>query len=291
MNSVLKYASSVALLVIIFQGVTMADEPNPPAQAFTNQQDKVAYAVGMVIANETLKRYGIDVNWDIMAEGVKDVMTGRPTKLTDQQMREVVTAYQQDLRVKREQERAKLIEKNHAEAEAFLAANKDKPGVKVRDLTPAGGTNKVQFQYRVIADGQGESPKPSDTIVYSLTGRLVNGKEFESFKDRKLPLAHVGETGLRDALQQMKPGSKWEVFLPANLAYGDFGRAQPGTPVGPGSAAIFEVELASVETPQPLTSDIIMVPSADQLKAGSNIMVIKPDELKKMTNQPPPRKP
>jgi len=85
----------------------------------------------------------------------------------------------------------------------------------------------------------------------------------------------------------MKPGAKWEVYLPANLAYGDFGR---GT-VGPGAATIFEVELSAVETPQPLTSDIIMVPSADQLKAGSNIMVIKPEDLKKMTNQPAPRKP
>jgi len=287
MNSVLKYSSSVTLLAMALQGIAMADEPNPSPSAFTNQQDKIAYAVGMSLAGDILKRSGVEVNWDIMTEAVKDVMSGRPTKLTEQQMRETLTGYQQELKAKREQERAKTIEKNHAEAEAFLDSNKEKPGVKVHDAIALGSSNKTQFQYKVITDGKGDSPKPSDTIVYGLTGKLINGKEFESFKDRKIPLAHVPESGVREALQLMKPGAKWEVYLPANLAYGDFGR---GT-VGPGAATIFEVELSALETPQPLTSDIIMVPSADQLKAGSNIMVIKPEDLKKMTNQPAPRKP
>ena len=284
MNSVLKYASSVTLAATMFQGIARADEPNAPAQAFTNQQDKVAYAVGMSLAGDILKRSGVEVNWDIMTEAVKDVMNGRPTKLTEQQMREVLTGYQQELRAKREQERARLTEKNRTEGEEFLASNKSKPGVKTHDAAAPGSTNKVQFQYKVIAEGQGDSPKLNDTIVYGLTGKLVSGKEFESFQDRKVPLMHIPEPGVKEALQLMKPGAKWEIYLPAPLAYGDFGHGA----VGPGAAAIFEVELASVEAQQPLTSDIIMVPSADALKAGSNIMVIKPEDLKKMTNQPPP---
>jgi FKBP-type peptidyl-prolyl cis-trans isomerase FkpA len=142
------------------------------------------------------------------------------------------------------------------------------------------------LQYKVITEGQGESPKAEDTVTVNYRGTLIDGTEFDSSYARNQPAnfqANHVIKGWTEALQLMKPGSKWQLFIPADLAYGDMSR--PKIPAG--STLIFEVELLSFKKPeapapsQPLTSDIIKVPSAEELKKGAKIETIKPEDIEK----------
>ena len=178
------------------------------------------------------------------------------------------------------------VEKAKADGEKFLADNKSKPGVVAL-------TNGLQ--YKVLAEGNGDSPKASDTVTVNYRGTLIDGTEFDSSaKHGGQPATfRVGGVipGWTQALQLMKPGAKWQMFIPSNLAYGERGTA--GIP--PNSTLIFEIELLSVATPpppaqaaapQPITSDIIRVPSADEMKNGAKIETIKADQIAKLTNAP-----
>ena len=153
------------------------------------------------------------------------------------------------------------------------------------------------MQYKVITEGTGAIPKSNDTVTVNYRGTLINGKEFDS----SAKLGPAGQVpgqprvvrGWTEALQMMKAGSKWELYLPSTLAYGDHGY-RPN--IEPGATLIFEMELLGSEAPppppppaQPLTSDIIRVPSAEELKKGAKIEVIKPEDLEKYDEQPPPR--
>jgi hypothetical protein len=149
----------------------------------------------------------------------------------------------------------------------------------------------AELQYKVITEGTGAIPKSNDTVTVNYRGTLINGKEFDSSakhgaQPSKFQVGRVVR-GWTEALQMMKAGSKWEIYLPSTLAYEDRGA---GPNIEPGSTLIFEMELLSAETPapppppQPLTSDIIRVPSAEELKKGAKIEVIKPEDLEKLTN-------
>lgn len=244
-------------------------------------------AIGTDIG-KNLQRGGVDLDIDVMAGAMKDALAGNPPKLTDQEVREAIGMWRDQSRAKQQEMMKKMAEKNRAEGEAFLAENKKKPGIMTKEVTlPDGKT--AEFQYRVITNGTGPMPKTNDTVTVNYRGTLVNGKEFDSSYKRgqpaKFPLTGVVK-GWTEALSMMNTGSKWEIFLPSSLAYGDSGR--PG--IDPGSTLIFEVELVGAETPpppaapQPLTSDIIKVPSAEELKKGAKIEVIKAEDLEKMTN-------
>jgi FKBP-type peptidyl-prolyl cis-trans isomerase FklB len=226
----------------------------------------------------SIKRSGFELDVDVMAAAIKDVLAGRATKMTEQQAQQTIMAYQQELRAKRDAERLKTAEKNRKEGEAFLAENKQKEGVKVEEVKLPDGSN-AEMQYKIITEGTGEAPKASDTVVINAKGTVPNGKEFENSTNRTVMLSRIPVRGLTSALQMMKPGAKWQVYLPSSLAYGDFGA---GPIVEPGSPVIYELELVSVQTPQPLTSDIIKVPSAEDMKKGAKIEYIKPEDLKKM---------
>jgi FKBP-type peptidyl-prolyl cis-trans isomerase FklB len=266
------------------------------ATGVTNQHERVSYSVGMYIANNFLKPNGLDVDIDVMAQGIKDVIAGRDLKISDQESQQVLQAYRQELRAKREQERIALAEKNRAAGEAFLAVNRQKPDVKTHQVTipnsvAPGSTNAptvVEMQYKVLAEGSGERPTASAIVAYRLRGTTVDGKEFENSTTQpepaRAPLNRIGIVGLREALQLMKPGAKWQVYVPSSLAYGDF----PGPNLEPGSALIYDVELVSFQNPEPLTSDTIKVPSAEELARGAKIEVIKAEDLKRMqqTNSP-----
>jgi FKBP-type peptidyl-prolyl cis-trans isomerase FklB len=218
---------------------------------------------------------------DAVVAAMKDVLAGKELKLTDAQAREAINAYQME-------SRKKVAEKNKKDGDAFLAENKKKPGVKTHDVKLADGTT-AEMQYKVITDGTGAMPKSNDVVSVNYRGTLINGKEFDSSakhggQPAKFPVGRVVK-GWTEALQMMKIGSKWELFLPASLAY-----AERGSPpdIEPGAALIFEVELVSAEAPpppapppQPLTSDIIRVPSAEELKAGAKIEVLKPEDVEK----------
>jgi len=252
-----------------------------------SEKEKVSYGIGMNIGSN-LKRSGFEVDADVLAGAIKDVMAGRETKLTEQQARETLMAYQREMAAKRQEEQKKTAETNRKAGEAFLEANKKKEGVKTHTVTLADGTT-AEFQYKVLKEGDGAIPKSNDTVTVNYRGTLINGTEFDSSIKRGQPAEFAVNRVIRgwtEALQMMKTGSKWELYIPSTLAYGDM---PSGPIIEPGSTLIFEVELLGIKAPpppapasgQPLTSDIIRVPSAEELKKGAKIEVIKPEDVEK----------
>jgi FKBP-type peptidyl-prolyl cis-trans isomerase FklB len=201
------------------------------------QKDKLSYAIGIDMGT-ALKRNEIDVNPDVVVRAIKDVLSGSKLLLTDEEMKTALTALQKDLIAKQQERMKALGEKNKKEGAAFLAKNKKKKGVKV---LPSG------LQYKVITEGKGKSPKATDTVIVNYRGTLIDGTEFDNSYKRGQPATFsVGGgmiKGWAEALQLMKEGSKWELFIPAELAYGEPGR--PGIP--PNATLIFEVELISIK--------------------------------------------
>ena len=267
---------------------------NAPKLSPEEQKHNMSYAIGTDIGNN-LKRGGVDLDIDVLASAMKDAMAGQPSKLDDQQVRQAINAYRQAAMAKREEQRRSTAEKNRKEGATFLAENKTKPGVQTHEVKLPDGTT-AEMQYKVITEGTGDIPKSNDTVAVIYRGTLLNGKEFDNSAKRgnqpaKFPVNRVVR-GWTEALQMMKTGSKWELYLPASLAYGDNGY---GPTIEPGSTLIFEMELAGIDAPAtpaampaspsaPLTSDIIRVPSAEELKKGAKIEVIKPEDLEKLTN-------
>ena len=261
---------------------------NAPPLSPKEQKEHISYAIGMNIGTN-IKRGGVDLDIDVISGAIKDVMAGRDLKLTEQQAQEAMRSYQVEARAKHEEIQKKAAEKNKKEGEEFLAANKKKEGVKIHPVTLPDGT-VAELQYKVITDGTGATPKSNDTVTVNYRGTLINGKEFDSSAKRGQPAKFQVNRVVRgwtEALQMMKAGSKWELFIPSTLAYGDGGNQN----IEPGSTLIFEVELIGADAPppppppaQPLTSDIIRVPSAEELKHGAKIEVIKPEDLEKLTN-------
>ncbi|HXU76145.1 MAG TPA: FKBP-type peptidyl-prolyl cis-trans isomerase [Methylomirabilota bacterium] len=276
----MRIGSSLILVATLSAASLLPAVAAEDTSGLKDQKEKVSYSLGMNIGMG-LKRAGYDVDLDIMKNGIKDVIAGGETKLTEQQMKEVLTAFQKELSSKRDEERKKSAEKNKQAGDAFLAENKKKPGVKTQTVTLGDGTT-AEFQYKVINEGNGPMPKNTDTVTVNYKGTLIDGKEFDnSAKHGSTPSRFQVNRVVRgwtEALQMMKTGSKWELYLPASLAYGDNGY---GATIEPGATLIFEMELVGVETPQPLTSDIIRVPSADELKKGAKVEVIKPEDIEK----------
>jgi FKBP-type peptidyl-prolyl cis-trans isomerase FklB len=265
-----------ALATVVLAYNSTAADPKPPLK---DQKEKVSYGIGMNIG-ANLKRSGYDVDPSILAEGLKDALAGADTRLTETEAREALNAYQKEMAAKREEERVKTAEKNKKEGDAFLAENKKKAGIKTHSVTLPDGTT-AELQYKVLTAGTGATPKSNDLVVVNYRGTLINGTEFDSSAKQGQPLKRAANQLIRgwtEALQLMKVGSKWEIYVPAALAYGDRGS---GPVIEPGATLIFEMELIGIETPQPLTSDIIRVPSAEELKQGAKVEVIKPEDIEK----------
>ena len=200
------------------------------------KKDKVSYAIGMDMGNN-LKKNELEVDADVLARAIKDVMSGGKTLMTDEEAKETLMALQKDLQAKQIERNRALGEKNKKEGDVFLAKNKKEKGVKT---LPSG------LQYKVITEGKGKSPKASDTVTVNYAGTLIDGTEFDSSYKRGQPATFPVEgviKGWTEALQLMKEGSKWHLVIPANLAYGEQGR--PGIP--PNSVLIFDVELISIK--------------------------------------------
>jgi FKBP-type peptidyl-prolyl cis-trans isomerase len=265
---------------------------NAPKLSPQEQKERWSYAIGANIGN-SIKRGGVELDVDILTGAMKDMLAGKESKLTDQQSQEAFKTYQVESRTKMEDMRKVSAEKNKKAGEAFLAENKTKPGVKTQTVNlPTGGT--AELQYKVITEGTGAIPKSNDVVQVNYRGSLINGKEFDSSpagSPRKFPITRVVR-GWTEALQLMKVGSKWEIYVPSTLAYGDNGY---GPKIEPGSTLVFDLELVGIDTPPPpaaaapavpaapLTSDVIKVPSAEELKKGAKIEVIKAEDLEKMT--------
>ncbi len=223
-------------VAIVFLGVGYAggQEKNP---ALKNQKDKLSYTLGMEIGNN-FKKQSIDVDPDILARGLKDVLSGSKTLLSEAEARETMMTFQKDMMAKHAEQMKVQGDKNKKEGEAFLAENKKKEGVKT---LPSG------LQYKVIKAGTGKKPKATDTVTVNYRGTLIDGTEFDSSYKRGQP-ATFPVTGVipgwTEALQLMQEGSKWQLFIPSDLAYRDRG-APPN--IGPNATLIFEVELISVQ--------------------------------------------
>jgi FKBP-type peptidyl-prolyl cis-trans isomerase FklB len=211
-----------------------AATPNPN---FKSDKERQSYAVGMNIG-ESLHRQPVDLDSTLLIQGLKDSMSGGKTLMTDEEAKAALTELGQQVRTKQEEKVKQAAETNKKEGEAFLAANKTKPGVVT---TPSG------LQYKILKEGTGPKPTASDKVVCNYKGTLINGTEFDSSYKRGQPATFpVGQVikGWTEALQLMPVGSKWQLFIPADLAYGDRGA---GNDIGPGSTLIFEVELLSIE--------------------------------------------
>jgi FKBP-type peptidyl-prolyl cis-trans isomerase len=256
-----------------------ASNTTPAAQtpAGTNvlstEKARVSYAIGMTFGHN-FQAQGIEVDPDSLVRGLNDMMSGGKTLLTQQEMSGTLAEYQKTLVAKQRQLREAAAVKNKTEGEAFLATNKNN---SVVFTLPDG------LQYIVITNGNGTLPASNDVVTVNYRGTLLDGTEFDSSYKRGQPQQFpVGNVihGWTEALQQMKVGSKWKLFIPAQLAYGEQGR--PGIP--PNSVLIFDVELLAAEhpkPPEPLTSDIVKVPSLEEMKKGAKIEVIKPEDAAK----------
>ena len=200
-------------------------------------KDKTSYALGMNLA-ENLKAQSVDIDPNMLLKGMKDVLSGGKTLLTTDEEHATLLELQSGLRKAQMEKMAKAGEKNKKEGEAFLAANKSKPGIVT---LPSG------LQYKVLHAGTGPKPTAADSVSCNYRGTLIDGTEFDSSYKRgeptTFPVSGVIK-GWTEALQLMPVGSKWQLFVPASLAYGD--RATSAI-IGPSSTLIFEVELVSIQ--------------------------------------------
>jgi FKBP-type peptidyl-prolyl cis-trans isomerase len=217
-----------------------ARKPAAKTQPFTlkSQKDKTSYAMGMNIGTG-LRKQAIDIDPAIVARGLRDSFSNGKTLLSEEEVHNILTQLQNDIR-KKQQELAQVAgEANKKQGVAFLEANKTKEGVVT---LPSG------LQYKVLQAGNGPKPAATDTVVCNYRGTLLDNTEFDSSYKRGQP-ATFPVTGVikgwTEALQLMPVGSKWQLFIPADLAYGDRGA---GGQIGPGSTLIFEVELLSIQS-------------------------------------------
>ncbi len=203
-----------------------------------SQKDKASYVVGYNMGLN-LARIKADLDMQTLLAGLKDALgQGRPL-MTTEEMQKVMRKLIEESKKRREEERTKLGEKNKQEGEAFLKKNAKKEGVKVTD---------TGLQYEILKQGAGKSPGLEDTVELHYRGTLTDGTEFHNSYKRDKPVAfQVGSTpyaGWREALQLMKVGSKWKIYLPGELAFGERGL---GDIVGPYEVVIFELEIFSIK--------------------------------------------
>ncbi|MBO9151134.1 FKBP-type peptidyl-prolyl cis-trans isomerase [Chitinophaga sp. GCM10012297] len=204
--------------------------PPPPAPVIATTLDSVSYAIGNDMG-EMMKGQGLDsLNLKLFMAALEDCFKGDTALLTADQGKTVVSAYIQKIK-------AEKAAKNKAEGEAFLAQNKTKPGVAV---LPSG------LQFQVLKAGTGPKPTLQDKVKVHYHGMLIDGTTFDSSIDRgepiTLPVTGV-IAGWTEALQLMPVGSKWKLFIPANLAYGE---RQAGAKITPNSTLVFDVELLEI---------------------------------------------
>ena len=206
-------------------------------QGLTTDKEKQSYAVGMNLG-ENLKSQSVDIDPNLLLKGMKDSMAGGKTLLTQDEEHATLMALQTGLRKTMMEKMQKVADKNKTEGAAFLATNKSKPGVVT---LPSG------LQYKILQPGTGPKPTSSDSVSTNYRGTLIDGTEFDSSYKRgqaaTFPVTGVIK-GWTEALQLMPVGSKWQLYVPASLAYGD----KAASPVlGPNATLIFDVELISIK--------------------------------------------
>lgn len=204
--------------------------------ALSTETDKLSYSIGSDLG-KNFKRQSIEINPTVMAQGISDGLSGK-TKMTEEQMKDVLTKFQKDIMAKRAADMSKKAAENKEIGTKFLSENKAKSGV----VALASG-----LQYKIIKNGSGQKPSKDDMVTVEYTGHLINGEVFDSTSKTGKPatfkLSQV-IPGWVEALQLMPAGSTWEIYVPASLAYGE---RSVGGPIGPNETLIFNIHLISVE--------------------------------------------
>ncbi len=268
----------VALQALADDSKPATPPPAPGAQATPApapeipDKDKLSYAIGMNLAIN-LKRFQADVDVDTIASAVKAVLSGAPTRFTDLESSELIKSWQAGMMAKRAQQAKEKVKA----ADNFRANFGKEPGV----ITLPDG-----LLYKVIKEGTGPLAKASDMVTMSYKGTFIDGTDFDHNDSFITPVTGRTIKGWSEAMQLMKVGSKFHVVIPPDLAYGDMGQ-QPKIP--PKSTLIFDMELISIQAPaagatqslgQVVSGEIIKVPSAEELKKGAKIEVIKAEDIK-----------
>ncbi len=200
-------------------------------------EQKASYSYGIDII-KNLKAQGVEIDLDAFVQGMRDSQSGAKPALSDQEMRQAKSKYQLKARERRLAEAKRIAEENKTKGEAFLAENAKKPGVVTTDSG---------LQYKIIKPGTGKTPKLNDTVVTHYRGTLIDGREFDSSYKRNQPATFPVKgviKGWTEALQLMKEGAKWELYIPSDLAYGKSRRSEL---IQPNSTLIFEIELLEVK--------------------------------------------
>jgi FKBP-type peptidyl-prolyl cis-trans isomerase FklB len=200
-------------------------------------KNRISYTIGVNIGQD-FKTQNMDVDPDVLLMGLKDTLSGKELQLTEEEMVQEIQNFQQEMQARMVAEMEAQATRNKAEGEAFLVENAKQEGVVV---TESG------LQYKVLEPGEGDMPGPADVATVHYRGTLIDGTQFDSSYDRGQPATFpVGGVipGWTEALQLMQPGAKWQLFIPAELAYGERGAGQD---IGPNATLLFDVELISVE--------------------------------------------
>ncbi|MBS0290387.1 MAG: FKBP-type peptidyl-prolyl cis-trans isomerase [Proteobacteria bacterium] len=227
-------ASLATASLLLFAQNTWAAEQSTQLK---DNKDKISYSIGVDVGKGFVKQK-IDVNMDPFIAGFKDGQAGKSTLMTEDEIRQTLMALQTEMIEKQKAELKAQAEKNLTAGQKFLDDNKKKKDVVA---LPDG------LQYRIIKEGKGDSPKATDVVTTHYRGKLIDGTEFDNSYNRGEPVKFAVNgviPGWTEALQLMKPGAKWEIFIPPKLAYGENGVNQI---IGPNSTLVFEVELLSVE--------------------------------------------
>lgn len=241
------FATAIAVFALATAGCQGDRSAGGQGSELTTLNEKVSYIFGINIGQQ-FQSQQIELDPDAVAQAIRDVNAGEDPRLSDEEMQAAMDAFQQEYEAKitelQAEEQAKFAaaaEENRRAGEEFLKANAEKEGVVT---LPSG------LQYKMIEEGEGESPEATDTVTVHYRGTLIDGTVFDSSYDRgqpvSFPLAHV-IPGWTEGLQHMKEGSKYELYIPSDLAYGPGGSGQV---IGPNETLIFEVELLDIEKPE-----------------------------------------
>ncbi len=228
----MKHLLTIILSIAVMFSICLAEEKIE----LKDQKDKESYSLGYQFGHN-LKTQGVDINLDVYTSGIKDALGDKEPQMSQEEIRATITGLQQRLQAARQKELKEMAAKNVEEGKKFLAENQKKGGIKT---LPSG------LQYKIIAEGSGKMPKAEDTVTVNYKGTLIDGTEFDSSYKRSEPATFKVNgviKGWTEALQLMKEGSKWQLFIPSELGYGERGQGR----IPPNSTLIFEVELISIK--------------------------------------------
>ena len=226
----MKYLFGPVLIVALLAKVSFAGEP----LQLKDENEQLNYSYGYQFG-DTLKREGVKIDKDVLMKGLLDALSGAEPQLTQEEIGTIIKEFQRKKQLTKYRDRRIKKELTRKEGQEFLAANAKKPGVVT---LPSG------LQYKVILKGTGKTPGPKDSVTVNYRGTLINGNEFDSSYRKNEPATFRVDrviTGWTEAMQLMKEGAKWQLFIPPELAYGKRGPLEDQT-------LIFDVELISVES-------------------------------------------